>query len=346
MKNRLTALLLVLLAFQVHAQQRPHYTQYILNNFIINPAVAGIENYWDVKVSHRQQWVGLDGAPQTTYLTVQGPLHKSDYEQESVTGFHASGENPRGRAYWQDYTAPDPHGGFGLTVINDRTGPLNRFSASAAFAYHIGLSPKTNLSAGLQAGIQQMNLNAGKLDFGTLNPVDPAVAGSGKINKIRPDLSAGLWLYSSNYFVGLAAQNIIPEGVGFDGGRVVGDSIVLLKGKLVPHLFFSAGYRTFLSEDISLLPSLMVKYVQPAPVSVDFNLKAQYQDLFWVGGTVRYKDGFAAMVGMNISSGINIGYSYDFTATRLNTVSYGTHEIVVGFSLGNKYGDWCPRNIW
>ena len=54
------------------AQQRPHYTQYILNNYILNPAISGIENYTDIKLSARDQWVGLDGAPRTAYFTIQG----------------------------------------------------------------------------------------------------------------------------------------------------------------------------------------------------------------------------------------------------------------------------------
>jgi type IX secretion system PorP/SprF family membrane protein len=57
-------------------QQLPHYTQYMLNSYILNPAVAGIENYTDVKISHRHQWVGIDGAPVTTYLTIHGPFKK------------------------------------------------------------------------------------------------------------------------------------------------------------------------------------------------------------------------------------------------------------------------------
>ena len=118
------------------AQQQPYYTQYILNTFIINPAVAGIENYTDLKANHRCQWVGLDGAPVTTYLTIQGPLHKSTTGRESPTSFHPTGENPRGKQYWDDYTATDPHAGIGMTIVNDKTGPLNRFSITAAYAYH------------------------------------------------------------------------------------------------------------------------------------------------------------------------------------------------------------------
>jgi hypothetical protein len=52
------------------------------------------------------------------------------------------------------------------------------------------------------------------------------------------------------------------------------------------------------------------------------------------------------MVGLNMNSTMNVGYAYDYTTSRLNLVSKGSHEIVIGFLLGNKYGDWCPRNIW
>jgi type IX secretion system PorP/SprF family membrane protein len=322
-----------------YAQQLPHYTQYVLNNFILNPAVAGIENYTDVKISHRHQWVGIDGAPVTTYLTIHGPLKKSDYARETATGFHAEGENPRGKAYWQDYEKADPHAGIGLTILNDRTGPLNRFAAYGTYSYHIGISSKTSLSAGISAGIKNTSLNAGKLSFDV--PVDPAVAGSGYLNRLSPDMNAGVWLYSANYFAGISAQNIIPSKLKFSE-----DTVKLAGGRQIPHMFLTAGYRFFVNDDITFLPSTLVKYVTSTPVSFDLNAKLQYQDFLWVGGSMRYKDSWAAMAGLNISNAINIGYSYDITTSQLNTVSRGSHEIVVGFLLGNRYGDWCPRNLW
>ena len=322
------------------AQQRPYYTQYIMNNYIINPAVAGIENYWDVKASHRIQWVGLQDAPVTTYLTIHGPLKKSNYERESATTFRARGENPRGEAYWRDYTAADPHAGVGFTIINDKTGPLNRFAAYGTYAYHVGLSPKTNLSAGISVGMTNISLDASKLDFGAIN-VDPAVGSSGVINRLKPDVSAGLWLYSKNYFVGLSAQQIIPQNVSFSD-----NTVSLTGGKLIPHLFLSAGYRMQLSDDVSFLPSMLIRYISPLPVGYDVNAKFQYQDIMWLGASYRYNDGFAAMMGVNLNHSINIGYSYDVQTSKLNTVSKGTHEILIGFLLGNKWGDWCPRNLW
>lgn len=323
------------------AQQRPHYTQYIMNNYVINPAVAGIENYWDVKASHRHQWVGLDGAPVTTYLTLQGPLKRSDYERETATSFHPAGENPRGSAYWKDYGATDPHAGVGFTLLNDRTGPLNRLTVTGTYAYHLPIGPSTNLSAGVSVGAQNITLNTSKLYFGEDYPVDPAVGASGNINKWKPDISAGLWLYSANYFAGIAAQNIVPNGIAFSD-----DTVKVESGRLVPHLFATFGYRFLISDDFNFLPSIMLKYVQPAPVSFDLNAKLQYQDLVWFGASYRYKDGFAGMVGINVSNTFNVGYSYDVTTSALNKVSNGSHEIVVGFLIGNKYGDTCPRNVW
>jgi len=311
-----------------------------MNNYIINPAVAGIENYTDIKASHRMQWVGIQDAPVTTYLTIHGPLKKSAYERESATSFRARGENPRGTAYWRDYQTVEPHGGVGFTMINDRTGPLNRFAAYGTYAYHLGISPHTNLSAGISAGFTNMSLDASKLNFGTIN-VDPAVAGSGTLNRIKPDISAGLWLYSNNYFVGLSAQQIVPQNISFSD-----NSVSLTQGKLIPHLFLSAGYRMQVSDDVSFLPSTLLRYVSPLPLGVDLNAKFQYQDIFWLGASYRYNDGFAAMMGFNLNNTINIGYSYDIQTSKINTVSKGTHELLIGFMLGNKWGDWCPRNLW
>jgi type IX secretion system PorP/SprF family membrane protein len=328
---------------QLNAQQRPHYTQYILNQYILNPALSGIENYTDMKMSVRDQWVGLNGAPKTMYLSVHAPIGKSDY-RTSATSYEVPGQNPRGKYYWENYTAAEPHHGIGMTIINDKTGSFNRFSANASYAYHLGLTPTTNLSAGFSAGITNVSIDRTKTDFsGTGDPFDPATGASlsSELNRIRPDVSFGLWLYSKNYFMGLSAQQIIPQKLVFTD-----DAAFLTKGKLIPHIFFTAGYRFLVGEDINAIPSVMVKYIKNSSQTSfqpEANLKLQYRDLLWLGGSYRYENGYAAMAGFNVSNTLNVGYSYDFTTTALNTVSRGTHEFMVGFLIGNKYSGKCPR---
>jgi type IX secretion system PorP/SprF family membrane protein len=337
MKQLLLVLCAGLLLTNLQGQQQPHYTQYIINNYILNPALTGIENYTDVKISHRHQWVGIADAPVTSYITIHKPLGKND-DRTTPTSFQTPGENPRGRSYWQDYEAAKPHHGVGLKIINDKT-KLNRFAGYVTYAYHIGIAPQVSLSAGFEAGVRNISLDRSKIF--TAVPVDPAVFSSADINNLKPDFGAGLWLYSSDYFVGLSVQQIIPQKVVFANGAVKQQ-----EGKTVPHLFATAGYRFFINDDISGLPSVMAKYIKGIPAQFDLNMKVQYQDLLWAGASYRYKYGFAGMVGLNVSNTFNIGYAYDYSTTPLNTVSRGTHEIVLGFLIGNKYGDWCPRNVW
>lgn len=339
MKKLLFAILSMWLLQAMNAQQKPHYTQYILNQYIVNPAITGIENYIDVKLSHRHQWVGIQDAPVTTYFTIQGALGKKDY-RESATSFRMPGQNPRGKSYWEQYNTPGPHHGVGMQVVNDATGPLNRFAAYGTYAYHLGLNPTTTLAAGFGVGVTNLSLNTAKLDFGPI-AVDPAVSSSGILNTLKPDINAGLYLYTGNYFIGVSAQQIIPQKIEY-----ADNTVKQTEGKLIPHLFGTAGYRFLLGEDINFTPSVMVKYVDPLPVQFELNAKFQYRDLLWLGGSYRHEDGFAGMAGINIGNTVNVGYAYDFTTSTLNNYTKGTHEIIIGFIIGNKYGDTCPRNVW
>jgi type IX secretion system PorP/SprF family membrane protein len=321
------------------AQQRPHYTQYILNNYILNPAISGIENYADLKLSVRNQWVGIDGAPTTYYGSLHAPIGKKDFGT-NATSMPMKGENPRGRQYWLDYQAAPAHHGIGVQFINYRTGYINRFNGMVTYAYHIPVGLRTTLAAGFGAGVLNVSVDRSKITLA--NPIDPAIgSGTSEIRMTRPDLSAGLWLYGSDFFIGLSAQQIIPTRVG-----LVDKS--LDRSTLVPHIMSTAGYRFFISEDISLLPSAMVRYIPSMPVFMDMNLKAQYRDLLWLGANARLTEGFSAMAGINISNTFNVSYSYDLSRTRfmLGMMQRGTHEIVIGFLLNNSYGDTCPRNVW
>jgi type IX secretion system PorP/SprF family membrane protein len=328
------------------AQQRPHFTQYLINPYLVNPAITGIDNYTDVKIGMRDQWVGLNGAPKTTYLTIQGPLGKNDYRTSS-TSFEVPGENPRGKAYWETYTAAEPHHGIGLAVINDKSGSFNFLSATASYAYHLGLNPTTNLAGGFSAGITQIGIDRSKHDFSGVGDPSDAATGSaltGELTRIRPNVSVGLWLYSRDYFAGFSVQQVVPQTIAFADDNTA----ITTKGKFVPHLFFTAGYRFLLSDDVNAIPSLMLKYINGGSkkgFQPEANIKLQYRDLLWIGGSYRYEDGYAGMVGINVSNTFNVSYAYDRSHYKavLSGFNNGTHEIVVGFPLGNKYSQACPR---
>jgi type IX secretion system PorP/SprF family membrane protein len=323
------------------AQQKPHYTQYIMNQYILNPAISGIENYTDIKLSHRQQWQGLEGAPVTSYFTLHAPLGKKDYKT-SATSFSVDGFNPRGKSYFETYEASAPHHGIGLQIINDQAGPFNTFSAYGTYAYHLGISSRTNLSGGFGVGLSRMNLNTSKLDFGNGVNIDPAIRGTGDIGKTQLDMNAGVFLYSADYFLGLSMMQIVPQPIEF-ANNVVRKT----EGKKVPHLFGTFGYRFLITEDINMIPSTMIKYINGAPLQADLNVKFQYREFLWAGGSYRSQYGFAALAGLRALRFMTVSYSYDYTTTRLNTVSNGSHEIIIGFLLGNRYNqETCPSNVW
>nr|MBC7612911.1 type IX secretion system membrane protein PorP/SprF [Pseudopedobacter sp.] len=319
------------------AQQKPQYTQYILNNYIINPAITGIENYIDVKAGYRQQWTGLQNAPVTSYLTAHMPLGKSN-DWGSATSFGMVGENPLGKSYKSDYQASDPHHGIGIVAVVDKTGPLSNTTFDITYAYHLGLAPRLNLALGVGAGISKVSLNTADLTLE--NPIDPAIANSGTINRLKPDINIGVWLYSAEFFFGASVQQLLPQTLSFS------DNSSYNSGKTVPHAFVTTGYRFWLNDDITVIPSVMVKYVKPAPLGIDFNTKIAFRDKIWVGGAYRKDDSFSGLLGFNVGSLFNVSYSYDFTTSALNTVSRGTHEIVLGLMLNNHYKVTCPQKLW
>ncbi len=343
MKNLITALGFTLTATFAQAQAKPAYSQYILNNYILNPALTGIENYTDIKMSLRKQWTGIPGAPNTIYFTLQSPGGKTDY-RTSATSNAVPGENPRGKQYYQDYTAPDPHHGFGVIAMNDKAGYISRWTVAGTYAYHRPLSVKTTLAAGFSAGASGINLDGTKATFSNGDTHDPAIGvANGELRRVKPEIGVGLWLYSARYFAGISVLNIVPGKANFSTNDKYGTYYT-------PNYFATVGYRFSLGEDVTLIPSVMVQYWEPQLLGAHVNAKLQYMDKFWIGGSYRYSDflaGYSAMAGFNISNTFNVSYSYEVaTDSRLKTYTGNTHELLFGFTLGNKYSDACPRNIF
>ncbi len=303
---------------QASAQQRPQYSQYMVNNFLLNPAITGIEDYADIRVSNRRQWVGLEGAPVTYYVTAHTPLNKG----AASTRYHKA----------------LAHHGVGVVFHTDKTGPLRRSGLTGTYAYHMPLTRSINASAGVAAGVIRNSINANELQF--TNPNDPLVGG-GNINESMIDLNLGLWVYSRDFSVGIAGAQLLEDAGTF---RAAEDDRATLD--LQRHYFITGSYRLSPTPKLDVIPSFMLKLADPSPAAIDANLRVLYDERFWVGASYRHKDALVGMVGVYVSPLIDVSYSYDATTSNLNKVSAGTHEVVVGFKLLNTRRIICPQWIW
>jgi type IX secretion system PorP/SprF family membrane protein len=338
MKSAFAKVICLLLWIPVHSlgQQKPQYTQYIFNNFLLNPALSGMENYTDLKIGYRQQWQGINGAPKTSFVSAHWVVGDK-YLWKNALSLPENGDPPMGRNYTQNYTSSPAHHGVGFMAVNDKAGPLSFLNVALTYAYHLKVGNALNLSLGTAVGINRAALDVNALNLEDEN--DPALSNAGN-SIIKPDLSMGLWLYGARFFAGASVQQILPQAVTFSTDPQYNT------GKEVAHLFFTAGYKLFLDNEIAATPSIMVKQVGNVPLSYDANLKVSFRDRFWVGGSYRKNDSFAALAGINFNNVFNLTYSYDYTTSQLRSYTSGSHELVLGFQLNNMYRVLSTQRMW
>lgn len=289
----------------------------------------------DFKAGFRRQWSGIENAPQTSFVSAHWSLGK-EYLWKNPLSQRQPDDDPMGRNYMQNYTAAAAHHGIGATIVSDKVGPISRLDANVTYAYHLQLSGTLNLSVGAAAGITRIGLDINALRLE--NPNDPAL-NNPIINQLKPDLGIGVWLYGARFFAGAAVQQILPQKLAFTSDSKY------TNGKEVPHAFLTMGYKVFIDNEISAIPSFMIRYTT-VPIGVDANLKVAFKDRVWLGGSYRHNDSFSAMAGFNVSKLVNLTYSYDFTTSQLNKVSYGSHEIVLGLQLNNVYQVMSTMRMW
>lgn len=331
MKRYLALVIFLLTCASISAQETPRTSQYIFNNYLLNPALTGIDSYIDLKMGLRKQWSGLDGAPSTQYISLSTPLGE-EFIRGSINSFSQRGYNPMSRSFVNTYQAAEPHHGLGLIAMTDKAGLVRQTNVNASYAYHLGLNSEVNLSVGISGGFNAINIDTKRIM--AEHEGDPLFTADFN-NRIRPDVGFGLWLYSPRFFVGASAKQIL-------GDRTV---IVNNQRRSLAYqstLFYgTAGYKIFLDEDIAMIPSFLVTYALNAPVAFDANIKFGYQDKFWAGASFRNNDSFSILAGFNVAKLVNLSYSYDVNTSALRSVNNGTHELVLGFLLNNIYEVRC-----
>ncbi|TEB45672.1 type IX secretion system membrane protein PorP/SprF [Flavobacterium circumlabens] len=156
------------------AQQDSQFTQYMYNTIEINPAYAGSRGVLSVFGLYRTQWVGLDGAPETSTFSVNTPLNNSNL-------------------------------GLGVSLVNDKIGPTNENTLSADLSYSIQTSESFKLSFGIKGTANLFNLDASKLTYEDQN--DPQFQDLS--NKITPNVGAGVYWHSDKMYLGLSVPNFL-----------------------------------------------------------------------------------------------------------------------------------------
>ena len=345
MQKTVLTLLLCLGYLLGFAQSKPQYSQYMMNSYLINPAISGIEDYVDVKTGYRNQWTDFPGAPVTYYLSANMPIGKPDRTSVGATP-NISKTVRRPLSLSTEFRgAPrvPGHHGLGIAIVSDRIGQSTQNSISASYAYHIPVTGTMKLSVGVSGGITQYGLDLANIQV--KDHVDNAVDNQPNLTAIQPNINLGAWLYSRHFYLGLSVNQLLFDNFNYAGkGQTV--STYSWLGTTYPHYFLTAGVRFEPSEEWALVPSALIKKVSQAPVSFDVNLKAIHKDRFWFGASYRHKDAVVGLLGVNISSFINLGYSYDYTLSNLNERSKGSHEIVIGIMLNNRHRIVCPQNNW
>ncbi|MEL6810475.1 MAG: type IX secretion system membrane protein PorP/SprF [Bacteroidota bacterium] len=155
------------------AQQDPQYTQYMYNMNVVNPAYAGSKETLSLTGLYRQQWSGLDGAPETITF---------------------SGHSPVGDKV-----------GLGLSAIKDELGPVQETNVFVDFSYTLEVGKDLKLALGLKAGASF--LDVGLVDLELQDPNDPFF--SENVNDTNPNIGAGAFFYGDNFYVGLSVPNLL-----------------------------------------------------------------------------------------------------------------------------------------
>jgi len=285
------------------AQQLPQLTQYMINNYAVNPAVAGMYDYYQVKTTIRNQWIGITDAPRTTMLSIYGRKSRNV--------------------------------GLGGLVFNDETGPTSRIGGSASYTYSFPITNAIKMSFALSGGFTQFKLT--KAGMNPQDQDDPYMQG-GDVVRSAPDATFGFNMYGDKWYFGTAIPQLLSINLNLiddDFVRIYNTNSntsddVESNGKLAQHFYVLGAYKHDFNHFWSIEPSLLLKTVGAAPLQADFGIKTTYDDKLWFGMNYRNNGEMAALLGYSIQERYMIGYSYDIPSSDMSDYTGGSHEFMIG----------------
>jgi type IX secretion system PorP/SprF family membrane protein len=173
-----TALIAFISFLDVQAQQDPHYTQYMYNMNVINPAYAGSKENLSIGLLFRKQWVEIEDSPTT---------------------FTATGHSPVGKNV-----------GIGLSIITDRIGPVEENNIYGDFSYTLNLGGEHKLAMGMKAGVSLQKIGLNSQIASTL-PVPTDDAFGQDTSNSNLNVGAGLFYYTNKYYLAFSVPNMLKS---------------------------------------------------------------------------------------------------------------------------------------
>lgn len=179
MKKIFLAVIFAFASFtDVHAQQDPHYTQYMYNMNVMNPAYAGSKENLSIGLLFRKQWVEIEDSPTT---------------------FTASGHSPVGKNV-----------GLGLSVISDKIGPVEENNIYGDFSYTLNLGGEHRLAMGIKAGVSLLNIGLNS-EIASSLPVPTDGAFAENTSNAKLNIGSGLFYYTDKYYLAFSVPNMLKS---------------------------------------------------------------------------------------------------------------------------------------
>ena len=296
----------LILGFVSHAQQDPQYTQYMYNMSVMNPAYAtDDESTISAGLLYRSQWTRSVGGPTT------GTFFAHTKIKNRIEG--------------------------GLSIVHDEIGDVvKQSSVYADIAYVLPVSDNSKLSFGIKAGATFFSTDFNGFVYSDPLP-DPAFAEN--INRTFPNIGAGLYYFTEDYYLGLSVPNLLQTK------HLKEDSGLVSEASENMHFFLTGGYVFNFGEHFKFKPAFMTKYVGGSPLSLDITANVLVYDKVEFGASYRLDDSVSGIVNFSMSSTVRIGYAYDHTLSNLGRFNSGSHEIFLLFNI-DKFGkgyDKSPR---
>jgi len=252
---------------------------------------------------HRSQWVGLEGAPRTSTLSLHSPVGVSRRV------------------------------GLGGSVINDEIGPSSETYLSADFSYTIPTSEHGKLSFGLKGTLQLFDVDFSQL---TTQENEFFGSGSGVDNDINPNVGVGIYYHGKRFYAGLSAPNLL-ETEHFDRDNLNGAQSSNITSREKTNFYLLAGHVFDVSSNVKFKPSFITKVVNGSPLQVDVSANFLFYDKLTLGAAYRWDAAVSAIAGFQISDSLLIGFAYDYETTELQEFNNGSYELLLRFELFQKY---------